>query len=316
MLKNRKIAVVIPAHNEQMLIKKVIATIPKFVDKIIVVDDKSTDKTKMVVQQIKKINKRILFVVHNENKGVGASIVSGYKKSLEIKMDVTAVMAGDAQMNPKELKKLVTPIIYDEVEYVKGNRLIYNKAWQTIPKIRYLGNSALSLFTKIASGYWHIADSQTGYTVISNSALKKLWLDHLYPRYGFPNDILVHLNIISARIKEIPIEPIYNVGEKSGIKLWKVIPTLSWLLFSRFLWRLKRKYIIENFHPLVFFYISSILLSILNVVLLVRLIIVWANTGGIPPINALAFFFCMIMVTQFTFFAMWMDMDWNKSLQK
>jgi len=316
MFKRKKICVVIPAYNEEKLIGRVIKTMPRFVDLIIIVDDKSKDKTIIAAKDAaKKYKRKLDVVVHEKNQGVGAAIVTGYKHSVERKMDVVAVMAGDAQMNPDELKDIIAPIVLNEADYVKGNRLIHGQAWRMIPKVRYLGNSVLSLLTKITSGYWHVADSQTGYTAISQAMIKKIELDNLYKRYGFPNDILIHLNIHYARVKEIPIKPIYHVGEKSGIRLWKVIPTISWLLTRRFFWRLKRKYIIDNFHPLVFFYLFAVVLVIASLFLLFRLLNLYLDTHRIPPINALALVFCLVMSGQFGFFAMWLDMDDNRELR-
>lgn len=315
-LKNKKIAVVIPAHNEKKMIEKVIQEIPSFVDKIIVVDDASTDGTINQINKCLKIYKNKLIVIKNKvNQGVGAAIVLGYKSALREKMDVTAVMAGDGQMNPAELKSICLPVIQNEADYVKGNRLVHGQAWAMMPKVRYLGNSVLSFLTKIASGYWYVADSQTGYTAISSGTLKNIWLENLYPRYGFPNDILVHLNIARARIKEVPITPVYFADGKSGIRIHKVIPTISWLLLRRFFWRMKKLYIIEDFHPLVFFYTFSIILLVFSLFLLIRLIIIWSSTGEIPAINALALMFCLVMLGQFLFFAMWLDMDYNKDLK-
>ena len=98
-----------------------------------------------------------------------------------------------------------------------------------IPRHRYLGNAVLSLLTKVASGYWHVADSQSGYTAVNLDTLEKLDLERIYPRYGFPNDMLVHLNIVNARVRDFPSRPVYGVGERSGIRLWKVVPSISWL---------------------------------------------------------------------------------------
>jgi glycosyltransferase involved in cell wall biosynthesis len=316
MLNKKTISVVVPAYNEEQMIGKVIQTMPKFVDLIIVVDDASSDRTaKKTLEAAKKFKRKVELIKHKVNCGVGGAIVTGYKCALEKKINCTAVMAGDAQMAPEELESIVRPIIQDDADYVKGNRLIHGQAWRMIPRVRYLGNSVLSLFTKIASGYWHVADSQTGYTAISLKMLGQVYLDNLYKRYGFPNDLLVHLNLVRARVKEVEIKPIYYVEGKSGIRLWKVIPSLSWLLFRRFFWRLKRKYIIEDFHPLIFFYIFSFILNTSSVILLIRLIYIWIEVGRIPPINALALFFCLIMAPQFLFFAMWLDMDYNKDLK-
>lgn len=315
MINGKKISVIIPAFNEEKLIGQVLKTIPSFVDKIILVDDASPDKTVSEARKVGLVRKKLEIIQLKENQGVGGAIVAGYKKAVSLGMVATAVMAGDAQMDPTELKKLVMPIIQNEAEYVKGNRLAYGQAWRMIPKVRYLGNSVLSLLTKIASGYWWIADSQTGYTAISLKALGQINLDNLYKRYGFPNDVLVHLNLIRARVKEIPIKPIYHADGKSGIRLIVVIPTLGWLLFRRFFWRLKKEYIIENFHPLIFFYTFSFLLFVANIFLLIRLIHIWVNVSRIPAMNALALMFCLIMLGQFLFFAMWLDMDYNKDLR-
>ncbi|OGD56663.1 ribonuclease BN [Candidatus Berkelbacteria bacterium RBG_13_40_8] len=316
MLKKKKICVVVPAYNEEKHISEVIQTMPAFVDLIIVIDDQSKDQTvRQAHQAAKKFHKKVAIIRQPRNRGVGAAIATGYKQAIIHRMDVTAVMAGDAQMAAEELKSIVLPVVKKEADYVKGNRLTYRQAWQIIPKMRYLGNSVLSLLTKIASGYWHVADSQTGYTAVSKTILEKIDLESLYPRYGFPNDMLVCLNVANARVKEIPIRPVYHSGGKSGIRLWKVVPTISWLLLRRFFWRLKVKYIIEDFHPLVFFYFLAIILFLASLFLLVRLIYLWVESGHIPPINALALVFCVIMTTQFLFFAMWFDMDYNKDLK-
>ena len=173
-------------------------------------------------------------------------------------MDVTCVMAADNQMPPDELEAICAPVVRGEADYAKANRLVTGEAWELIPHARYLGNAMLSLLTKIASGYWHVADSQSGYTAISLSTLQKLDLDRVYPRYGFPNDLLVHLNVRDARVRDVPSRPVYNVGEQSGIRYSRVVPTISWLLLKAFFWRLKEKYVIRDFHPLVFFYVLGL----------------------------------------------------------
>lgn len=316
MYRKKKIAVVVPAYNEEKLIGKVIKTMPSFVDRIFIIDDRSNDKTLANAKLAAKESKvKVILIEHTENQGVGGAIISGYKEAIKQKMDVTTIMAGDAQMDPEELKSLITPVIEEKADYVKGNRLIYGRAWKMIPKIRYMGNSILSLLTKIVSGYWHIADSQTGYLAISKKYLEILPLDKIYKGYGFENDMLVHLNIYRAKVKEIPIKPVYNIGEKSGIRLWKVIPLISWLLIKRFFFRLNQKYIIEDFHPLVFFYISSFILGFASIILLIRMIYRLILTNNLPPMNTLLFVFCVIMSFQFLFFAMWFDMDYNKELK-
>jgi hypothetical protein len=184
-----------------------------------------------------------------------------------------------------------------------------------IPRYRYLGNSFLSLFTKIASGYWHIADSQSGYTGISLIALRRINLDQVYKRYGMPNDLLIKLNQYDFRVRDVHIRPVYHVGEKSGIKLTQVAPKISWILFKGFWRRLFFKYVIKDFHPLIFFYLLSFLLLGACIPLAVRLLYFWGATGDIPDINAMALLFAAISGLQTLFFGMWFDMDYNKNLK-
>lgn len=313
----KKIAVVVPAYNESHLIDQVIQTMPDYVDRIYVVDDNSQDDTAAkVVSQIKNGKlKNLELISLPVNTGVGGAIVRGYRRAVKDGMQVVAVMAGDAQMDPKDLARVLDPVITGEADYVKGNRLFTGEAWKIMPKSRYLGNAILSLLTKASSGYWHVADSQTGFTAISAEAIELLPLYRLYSRYGYPNHILVMLNIFNQRVKDVPVRPIYNVGEKSGIRLLRVIPSLAWLLFKSFVWRMWQKYVIRDFHPLVFFYSLAFLLLGASVPLFIRVIIIWFTTNNIPPINALAVMFTIITGVQSLFFAMWFDMEYNKQLR-
>jgi glycosyltransferase involved in cell wall biosynthesis len=315
MYNNKSICVVVPARNEETQIETVLKTMPVYVDAIVVVDDASTDNTVGIVKRISAHDDRITLLEHQQNQGVGGAISAGYKFSLAKGFNVTAVMAGDGQMDPDDLSSIILPIVNDEADYTKGNRLFYGDAWRMIPRHRYLGNSFLSLFTKAASGYWHIADSQSGYTAISLIALKRLNLDDIYKDYGMPNDMLIKLNMYDFRVRDIHIRPVYHVGEKSGIKLARVIPRISYLLVKGFCKRLVFKYVIKDFHPLVFFYILSFILLFSSVPLIIRLIYIWATTGDIPDMNALLLVFTLISGFQTLFFSMWFDMEQNKDLK-
>jgi hypothetical protein len=246
---------------------------------------------------------------------VGGSIVTGYKWARDNETDISVVMAGDAQMDPQDLPKLLDPIVEGEADYSKGNRLFTGKAWNLIPKTRYLGNAALSLLTKIASGYWHVADSQSGYGAITLKVLKTLDLDSIYKRYGMPNDLLVRLNIYQFRVKDVPVNPIYGIGERSGIKIYKVIFTLTFLLMKLFLWRLKEKYIIRDFHPLVLFYLMGFVLTPIGIVFGCYLLIYRFFVGPVALTSALFSAFFTISGLQSLFFAMWFDMEYNKDLK-
>ena len=223
---------VIPAYNEELLIGRVIETMPDFVDWMIVVNDNSSDETAEVVEGYKEsCRERLVLINLEHNLGVGGAICEGYKWAREHSIDLTAVMAGDAQMSPDDLPALLDPIVDDRCDYSKGNRLFSGEAWKMIPRVRYLGNSILSLLSKVASGYWHLADSQTGYTVASLRVLATIDLDGVYKRYGMPNDMLVKLNVFDFRVRDVYVKPVYNQGEKSGIRIWRVFFSIPVLLF-------------------------------------------------------------------------------------
>jgi glycosyltransferase involved in cell wall biosynthesis len=317
MYKNHKIAVVVPAYNEGKLIGQVIVTMPDFVDHIVVVDDCSQDNTMEIVQSYAEgMENRLQIIQHETNQGVGGAIATGYKWCRDREVDIAVVMAGDAQMNPDDLPRLLKPIVRGKVDYTKGNRLFTGDAWNQIPKVRYLGNSVMSLLTKIASGYWHVADSQSGYTAINLKALKTIDWDSMYKRYGQPNDLLVRLNVYNFRVQDVPVTPIYDIGEESGVRPIRMIPHLSWLLFRMFTYRMWHKYVIRDFHPLVFFYIFAFFLLIASVPLWIRVFYRWLILGFIPPINALAGMSGVIAGLQSLFFAMWFDMEYNSGLKE
>lgn len=315
MYHNKKICAVIPSHNEGTQISKVILTMPEFVDYMVIVDDKSKDNTVKVVEEFMSKNKKIILLKHEKNQGVGGAIATGYKWARDNEIDVAVVMAGDAQMDPGDLPALLDPVVKGEVDFSKGNRLITGEAFKKIPKIRYFGNSILSFLTKIASGYWHIADSQSGYTAINKKALHMLNWESMYKRYGQPNDLLVRLNIYNFRVRDVEVKPVYNVGEKSGIRIWKVLFTISWLLFKLFCWRLVAKYVIRDFHPLVLFYSLGIVLIFSSFILGIRLLYFFFVFNTLPSMNSLAFIFTGVTGLQSIFFAMWFDMFYNADLK-
>jgi len=314
---NMKLSILIPAYNEEVLIERTISEIPAFIDTIVVVDDCSTDKTVNTVNALlSRQPERIIFLKHTSNQGVGGAIASGYVWCRDHDIDIAVVMAGDAQMDPADLPALLEPVLNDRYDYAKGNRLFTGDAWNLIPKVRYLGNATMSLLTKIASGYWQIADSQSGYTAINRKALLAIDWTKMYKRYGQPNDLLVRLNIYNFKVCDVPIRPIYNIGEKSGIKPIRMIPQLSYLLLKLFLWRMVQKYVIRDFHPLVFFYFFGFLLCLPGFLLGIWLIIYRIFVGYVAITSALFSALLVISGVQFLLFAMWFDMDNNSRLNR
>jgi glycosyltransferase involved in cell wall biosynthesis len=313
MLEGKRVAVVVPAYDEEKLIGTTLTGIPEFVDRVFVIDDASQDGT---AEQARSVGDgRVEVVTHERNQGVGSAILTGYRRALEEGVDVTCVMAGDNQMDPGDLEAIAGPVARGEVEYAKANRLFTGRAWELIPRTRYLGNAVLSLLTKIASGYWHVADSQSGYTAVSRGTLELLDLDRIYPRYGFPNDMLVHLNVLNARVRDVPSRAVYGVGEDSGIRLRRVVPSISWLLLKAFFWRMREKYVIRDFHPLVFFYVFGLLFSLIGVTLGVTVTILRILGNELTAATVVLVALLLISGLLFTLFAMLFDMESNRELR-
>lgn len=315
MYRGHFVGVVVPAHNEETQIARVIDTMPDFVDRIVIVDDCSKDRTSEVVRGHAEIaSNRIILLRHESNQGVGGAIATGYKWCRDNEVSIAVVMAGDGQMDPKDLPTLLDPLVDGRADYSKGNRLVTGEAFKKIPKIRFFGNMMLSFLTKIASGYWRVADSQTGYTAINAVGLRLVDWDKMYKRYGQPNDVLVKLNVAGLSVLDVPIEPVYNVGEKSGIKVRKVIFTIGWLLIRLFFWRMKEKYLIRSFHPLLFFYAFGFICAIISTVLFIRICFHWASAGSVPEISFLTWLFTTGMTFNSLAFGMWFDYEENKHL--
>ena len=312
MFDGKTVAVVIPAYQEEALVASTIRGIPELVDRIIVVDDASTDETGA---RAREADDRVDVIRHEANQGVGAATMTGYRRSVRDAYEITCVMNADGQMDPDDLETLVRAVANGECDFAKANRLFTAQAWELIPRNRYIGNAILSFLTKIASGYWHIADSQSGYTAINLESLRLLEHDKLYPRYGFPNDLLVHLNVWNRRVRDYPSRPIYGVGERSGIKLRRVIPAISWLLFKGFFWRLTQKYVVRDFHPLVLFYSLGILLLGLGVASGITYTVLRILGHPIPAATAVLVALLVISGLQLLLFAMWFDMESNKDLR-
>lgn len=320
MLHGKTVGVVVPCYNEASQIAGVLEAMPDFVDTVIVVDDASTDDTADVVSRwienhAANVAAEFVLLRHDENRGCGASIATGYKESVRCGIDVTASMDGDGQMPADQLSILVSAVASGHADYAKGNRLFHGEAWDTIPKHRYLGNAFLSMLTKIASGYWHVADSQSGYRAISLKALRLLDLDHLYPRYGYPNDLLVRLNALEMRVADIHVRPIYNVGEHSKMKVLGVMPRMSWLIFKRFVWRMWWKYVVFDFHPLVLFYGFGVGALGLGLGFGAFLVIDRLLSGPQSATSALFSALLLLSGLQLILFAMSFDMQINRHLR-
>ena len=236
MFRGLRIAVVIPAFNEELKVARTVRDVPAFADHILVVDDASRDRT--FVEAARAQRRGLEVLRHPRNRGVGAAIATGYRRALQLGVDAAVVMAGDGQMDPTDLPALLAPIVDGSADYVKGNRFARGDVWRVMPPARLAGNIALSLVTKVTSGYWQLFDSQCGYTVPSTRALAVIDAAGLFPRYGYPNDLLARLHAAQLRVCDVPVRAVYGDGWRSGIRLSTVVYPMSYVLVRSWLRRL------------------------------------------------------------------------------
>jgi glycosyltransferase involved in cell wall biosynthesis len=278
MYRNHYIGVVVPAYNEEGLVGNVIRDMPEYVDRIYVVDDRSTDGTwdeivtaaradasstiavtvgETITNGVRIEDRgavheqigRVVPIRHRENRGAGGAIKTGYLAALSDEMDVTVTVDGDGQMDPNQMTRLIDPIVDGQADYAKGNRLFSRNTRETMPTWRFLGNTILTYLTRIASGYWRITDPQNGYTAISYRTLESAEIKGLYEYYGYCNDLLVTLNVNGANVADVAMPTIYG-DEDSSIIYTTYIPKVSGMLLRNFLWRLEETNSARELRPL------------------------------------------------------------------
>lgn len=232
MYREYRIAVVMPIHNEQNHLARAIHQVPSFVDSIIAVDDGSSDATWKKLCRIE--DARLIRLRHEKNLGVGAATKTGYKHSLQTEANFIAVMDGDGQMDGSDLSRLLDAAI-DGADYVKGNRFL-SKTISCMPLARFVGNKFFSFCTRLAASFVDSIDAQCGYTVIRQDALKRLQLESLYDRYGFPNEMFFAVCRAGFQIKSIPVRAIYD-DEVSGINPFTTVPVICYLIARNYLRR-------------------------------------------------------------------------------
>ena len=263
MYRNFRVAAILPCYNEEKLIGKTIETMPKFVDHIIAVDDKSTDKTWKVIQAIAKKNKKVIPVHLEVNQGIGGAYINGFKEALGKNADLIFTMAGDAQCNQDFMPNMIDTLLDNNLDYVKANRFVHLEELKQMPAFRRVGNTIITILTKFSSGYYSIFDSQNGYGVFTRKALEKLPFSHIGRRYDYENTLLIALSIMGAKIKDEPVPAIYG-DEVSTIPVFKTTLRALKVVWLGFWKRMYNKYILINFHPIALFLLSGILLFLIG----------------------------------------------------
>lgn len=241
----RDIAVVIPAYNPDEKLLAVIDGIDQKIRVVIVVDDGSTaKKSKHILGAIH--DKRVTLVRHRKNQGVGAAMKTGYSQALSLGAVVVVKIDADGQMDPSIISSFVNPVIEGAADYAKGNRFHSLKSLQSMPKVRVFGNSILTILSKTSSGYWAISDPTNGYTAVSSRVLNLLDLNKLENRYFFESDMLFQLNLLDARVVDVPMSAKY-LDEHSNLSVSKAIFEFPIKLGRNLIKRLFLIYFIRDF---------------------------------------------------------------------
>jgi glycosyltransferase involved in cell wall biosynthesis len=343
MYRDNSVGVVVPAYNEEGFVGGVLRQMPDYVDRIYAVDDRSTDGTweeiKTVATETEKwiadektsipptvtdggavlsgratVHEpigRVVPIRHSENMGAGGAIKTGYLAALQDEMDITVTLDGDGQMDPEAMPKLLDPIVDEDADYAKGNRLLYKEYREEMPRFRFLGNTILTFLTKVASGYWKTMDPQNGYTAISHYALKNVGIEDMYEYYGYCNDLLVKLNVERMRVADIAMPAVYG-EEASSIRYRTYIRKVSSMLFRNFFWRLKVKYLVLDFHPLALFYMVGMLTTPLGLIGAVWALNLKFRHNFKLFVPAAASLLVFMLGVMFIMFAMLFDMQVNE----
>ena len=262
MYKGKRVCLVIPAHDEERHIGTVVRSVPEFVDNVVVVDDGSTDRTSEIVRGSQ--DPRVELIRHESNQGVGAAVVTGYRRAIALGADVVGRLDGDGQMDPNYLRELLDAVLDDGFHYAKGNRFMTRRMLQEMPRGRVWGNAILTFLTKFASGYWQVFDPQNGYTATTREVLETIPLVRLRHDYVFENSVLCELYMGNFRVKDVPIPAVYR-DEDSEIRVGRFSFAAAGYLFRRFWRRIFIKYMIRDFHPVALFYVFGTLLLLVGI---------------------------------------------------
>ncbi len=355
MYREASVGIVMPAYNEEGFVGDVIREMPAYVDRIYVIDDRSTDGTWDEVLEAARADRaargnrdtggahqspgsdhlradggsgalaeratvhesigRVVPIQHRENMGAGGAIKTGYLAALEDGVTATVTVDADGQMDLSQMQRLLDPIVKGTADYTKGNRLLNREYRSAMPRFRFIGNAMLTFLTKVASGYWKTMDPQNGYTAISNDALEAIDLENLYEYYGYCNDLLVKLNTSEMRVADVSMPAVYG-DEESSIEYSTYIPKVSLMLLGNFLWRLKTKHLVTDFHPLALFYLFGAGTAAAGVAGILWAVLDAALRGGSLLVNGSASFLVFGLGVTLLLFAMVFDMAESEHLEQ
>ena len=245
-LRSLHVAVVIPAYRVEGEIERVLASIPSFVRSIIVVEDASPDRTKDIVRSVGSGDPRVVLVSHSKNRGVGASMVTGFQEALAREASIVVKMDADGQMAGEKIADLLIPLVEGRCDYSKGNRFRDFRALQAMPSLRRIGNAGLSFCAKAATGYWDCFDPTNGFFALRGDVLGRLPLDRLDSGYFFEISLLGELYHLQAVVCDVPLPARYG-NEKSNLSIARVLATFPWKLAAMLARRILLHYFVYDF---------------------------------------------------------------------
>ena len=244
----KNIAVIIPFYNASTKIVEVVSGIPISVNHLIIVDDCSVEiLPEEAILSIVNSETKVSFIKNEKNLGVGGATKTGFLKAIELECDVVVKIDSDNQMDLSYLPIMISSIVKNEAEYVKGNRFRDMKALKKMPFVRRFGNLILSFLIKIATGYWNVFDPTNGYFALKTSLLKELDFDKISNRYFFETSLIAQLYYLNVKIKDITMPAIYG-DEKSSMKVWQMPLLFSWNLLKLFIKRIVKQYFLYDFN--------------------------------------------------------------------
>jgi glycosyltransferase involved in cell wall biosynthesis len=260
-----RIAAVVPAYRVEAQIQSVLRGLPSYLKHVIVVDDGSTDRTADLVRAAARRDRRVILLQHERNRGVGAAMITGYRKALELGAQIVVKIDGDGQMDAHYLPALITPLIQGKADYTKGNRFRDFAALRRMPLIRRVGNIGLGFLAKAATGYWNMFDPASGFVAIRGETLAQLPLDQIDRTYFFETSMLANLYLLEAAVQEVPMPARYK-DEVSNLLIERVLLEFPPKLLATFLRRLVLKNFLYDFSMVSVYLLTGVPLLLFGLI--------------------------------------------------